>query len=316
MSAMEATSWNETLFDRIYFDEFNVDPDRLADEFERVKKHARAEQQNALMFQLSASFESLRQATVSNASAARNMAHRLFSVITDPRDIDRSKDSEHFCWRESCADCLNLTKALQVMAEAYDRMACEDERWAANDMLRVQSLAKMHSTPENHIAGLVNLYTAAASGLKAVQSDTESTEGDPGVAETIATRCETVLNVVAAELDHVHSERHNDTLALGRTLVDSHIARLQSQLNQLKRVRSHFEEGIFETLHESGPRLASTLLKSENTTDNSQTAFISPDYVLGGKSAAAGRKTADAFGIASVMQWAGSAFRPAPMPDS
>ncbi|SPC62317.1 related to Sorting nexin 9 [Ustilago sp. UG-2017b] len=166
--------------------------------------------------------------------------------------------NEHgaWCWREDCQECLNLTSALQNTAETLQSVGDIYEHHSRETLLRQHERFKELSRPHTAAQALLETHRTTLARYREAtgEEDDSLTDEDatpklkmsPQEAGTVASRCETVLNVTLAEMDRLHTERVQDYHALGRSLLDGEIELYEGILDQLKAARLHYEEEYYE----------------------------------------------------------------------
>lgn len=192
-----------------------------------------------------------------------------------------TNEDRAWCWREGCQDCRRLTSAMQITAEAFQVVANDYQSHAEGSLFdvhdRMYNLAKAHQQQQPLIEVHRNALAMyrAATGEKASEDAHQATQDTKAkrvsneephlhskVAEGMAIRSETVLNVTLSEMDRIHAQRVQDWNALSREMLDEQIAFYKDILHHLQTARSKV-----------GDALGSSSSRSANhTASNSQTS--------------------------------------------
>ena len=155
-------------------------------------------------------------------------------------------NNEHgaWCWREDCAQCVGLTKALQGTAECLQEIAEIHEGYARQESLRLherlKDVSRTHANAQvsatcwnlsaSHKAdptqNLLGLHRATLTRLRELTGEGEDiaiAAPTSKLADRSSARCETVLNVTSSELNRIHAERVEDWASLGKSVLDVEI---------------------------------------------------------------------------------------------
>ncbi|MCO5566090.1 hypothetical protein L7F22_019766 [Adiantum nelumboides] len=199
-----------------------------------------------------------------------------------------TNEDRAWCWREGCQDCRRLTSAMQITAEAFQVVADDYQSHAEGSLFdvhdKMHNLAKAHQQQQPLLEihrNALGMYRAAT-GERAneeghlanhtVSQDTKSNTTSNEViephlhsklAEGMAIRSETVLNVTLSEMDRIHSQRVQDWNALSREMLDEQIAFYKDILHHLQIARSKVGEAL---------GTSSSSRSTNHTATNSQTS--------------------------------------------
>ncbi|PWN31890.1 uncharacterized protein FA14DRAFT_82225 [Meira miltonrushii] len=174
-----------------------------------------------------------------------------------------TNEDRAWCWREGCQECRRLTSAMQITAEAFQVVANDYQSHAEGSLFdvhdRMHNLAKAHQQQQPLIEVHRNALAMyrAATGEKASEDAHQATQDTKAkrasneephlhskVAEGMAIRSETVLNVTLSEMDRIHAQRVQDWNALSREMLDEQIAFYKDILHHLQTARSKVGDAL------------------------------------------------------------------------
>lgn len=200
-----------------------------------------------------------------------------------------TNEDRAWCWREGCQDCRKLTSAMQITAEAFQIVADDYQSHSEGSLFdvhdRMYNLAKSHQQQQplleihrnalgmyraatgekaNEEAHIANHNVTQDTKAKLANSEAVEPHLHSKVAEGMAIRSETVLNVTLSEMDRIHSQRVQDWNALSREMLDEQIAFYKDILHHLQIARSK----VGDALGTSSSRSTT----ANHTASNSQTS--------------------------------------------
>ena len=159
------------------------------------------------------------------------------------------------CWREGCADCLILQRALQDVGSALgdvavlaDQTVRPSARWAkltrqARDgLLSAQELAREIAAPAARHAQLFEILDVALSAMRSVDEDASvASDMTADTDAQMAARLETVIATTLAEVDRAHDERAVDLARIAGDLLDAEIALHEAAVERLRAARDRLD---------------------------------------------------------------------------
>ncbi|KAK9766271.1 hypothetical protein K7432_004763 [Basidiobolus ranarum] len=234
-------------YQHVYHPEFNVEEDGDVESVERFQHHIKAMDRYVPMLQ--ENFRSYTEAHTEMKNKYRAASLGLLRIITGTKagSTDCVNEDGAWCWREDCKECLKLTKAIQMTTETMQTIADFHETYVSDTLIEWEESLKDYNGLNNLCLPLLDIHSGAVDK----HTDAEEIEGDEIDAETIKSRCETVFNVVLAEMENVHEQKISDFKGNTIQLLDREIELHEKILAQLKLARGHFEEAEYNQLGES-----------------------------------------------------------------
>ncbi|KAG0305869.1 hypothetical protein BGZ98_003392 [Dissophora globulifera] len=248
-----------TFFQHVYHPEFNVNEDGDIDLVERFNAHCKGSER-LMPFLLDATM-AYKEGISDSQFRYKRFGLALLNLISTTKDGLENRtlnDQLAWCWRENCADCLRLTKAMQTTAETMQVMADVHQTHITEGCQPWQDTIKENATPSSTFAPLVDMHTGTHKKLVEIFEKEQTMEEIDS--ETVKSRCDTVFNITLAEMDRVHDERVQDFEKGTKDFLDSQIAYHEKMLAQLKQARAGFSDPTYEKLSES-PRFRSRFEK-------------------------------------------------------
>ncbi|KAI0066806.1 hypothetical protein BV25DRAFT_1819910 [Artomyces pyxidatus] len=272
-----------SFYANVYHPDFNFDAEEAVETIDRFEAHTKSV--GAGVQGLRNNFGQIRQARIEMSKAERILSYSLLSLITskplvssqngsiaireeEPEyDSDEESDSSSqdrlaekknkgylneegaWCWRESCPECLRLTKALQKTSETLQSVADLYDDHARRTQLATHDALKGVAHPSPLYAPVIDTHRNALSRY------TEATHGEPADDE-MASRCETVINTTMAEMETYHTQKLEDFTSIAKEHLDGEIEFYEQVLSRLRTARRTFEPPIYPRL-DTGPRQAS-----------------------------------------------------------
>ncbi|KAF8155604.1 hypothetical protein B0H34DRAFT_659740 [Crassisporium funariophilum] len=248
---------------RIYHPAFNVDLDDADEAINSFQTHTRAVGKGVQG--LRSVFGKIREARIEMSKAERLLSYSLISLITSKPlasapTTGTSEEDENYntkakglmnsdgawCWREGCADCLKLSKAMQKTSETLQTVANLYDGHARRTQLATHESLKLMAHPSSLYEGVITTHKSTLTRYR------EATGTGVNYAdEDMASRCETVLNTTMAEMDTYHSQKVEDFKTLVQDHLDGEIAFYEQILMRLKAARTTFDPPQFEQLQKS-----------------------------------------------------------------
>ncbi|ORX89579.1 hypothetical protein K493DRAFT_318594 [Basidiobolus meristosporus CBS 931.73] len=266
-------------YQHVYHPEFNVEEDGDAENVERFQQHIKSMDRYVPMLQ--ESFRSYTEAHTEFKNKYRSVSLGLLRIITGAKtgSLDCVNEEGAWCWREDCKECLKLTKAIQQTTETMQTIADFHEAYVKDTLIEWEENLRDYNGMNNLCSPLLDIHSGAVDK----HIDAEEVEGDVIDAETIKSRCETVFNVVLAEIETVHEQKVTDFKESTIHLLDREIELHEKVLAQLKLARGYFEEKEYSQLGES-PRECSKYEKDleEKPTVTRPASVSSVSSVVGG----------------------------------
>ncbi|OAV87675.1 hypothetical protein PTTG_00736 [Puccinia triticina 1-1 BBBD Race 1] len=170
----------------------------------------------------------------------------LRDLRRDARDAGMQNYDGAMCWKEDCAECLAMTKALQLLGQSLGDVAGSYSTCAAEALAPVEALIKELSFPHKNRKHLSNLHDSTKVSFSDLNGH--------GTVDVFEARKETVLNVVMSEIERHHQERNTDFRDMAKSLLDGQIQLHQTACDQLKEARQALEEPQLSFLGRFGPR--------------------------------------------------------------
>ncbi|KAF8985808.1 hypothetical protein BGZ46_001776 [Entomortierella lignicola] len=242
-------------FQHVYHPEFNVNEDGDIDIVERFNAHCKGTER--LMPFLMDATMAYKEGVSDSQFKYKRFGLALLNLISTTKDGLENQtlnDELAWCWRENCADCLRLTKAMQTTAETMQVMADVHQTFITEGCQPWQETIRENATPSTTLAPLVDMHTGTHKKLVEVFEKEQTMEEIDS--ETVKSRCDTVFNITLAEMDRVHDERVQDFQKGTKEFLDSQIAYHEKMLSHLKQARAVFDESSYEKLS-STPRFRS-----------------------------------------------------------
>lgn len=264
-----------SLFHHISHPHFNVDTADAAIEGTQVQlfNHTFNEGLSTAETGVIPSLQAIRETSLASSTSYRQMSYALLRLITGShnskanatgpltmlddqmslppmgkigcRDSSGATNEERaWCWREGCKECKSLTRSIQCTAEGLQMIANSYEKHTNNALYDLQDRLANKARAISHQTGLMETHKAT---IAMSQQATEESHEVKSVDESIASRCETVLNVTMSEMDRIHTERVQDWSSMNKELINSQIDFYENILTSLKQVRDD------NALREQGP---------------------------------------------------------------
>ncbi|KAL5522561.1 hypothetical protein ACEPAG_8578 [Sanghuangporus baumii] len=164
-----------------------------------------------------------------------------------------------WCWREECPDCLRFTKCMQKTAETLQGVADLYDNHARRTMLETEDSLKDVAYPDVIYAPVLDIHRQTLDRYKEASETTQelycpnvqkNTEANGTEAihassgeeeDSVAARCETVLNTTLAEFDAYHSAKRDDFERIVTSHLDGEIAFYEKILTRLRTTRALFD---------------------------------------------------------------------------
>ncbi|KAG0020541.1 hypothetical protein BGZ80_004028 [Entomortierella chlamydospora] len=242
-------------FQHVFHPDFNVNEDGDIDLVERFNAHCKGTER--LMPFLMDATMAYKEGISDSQFRYKRFGLALLNLISTTKDGPENQtlnDGLAWCWRENCADCLRLTKAMQTTAETMQLMADVHQTHITEGCLPWQETIKENATPASTFVPLVDMHTGTHKKLVEVFEKEQTMEEIDS--ETVKSRCDTVFNITLAEIDRVHDERVQDFQKGTKEFLDSQIAYHEKMLAHLKQARAGFDEPYYNNLSNT-PRFRS-----------------------------------------------------------
>ncbi|KAF8939239.1 hypothetical protein BGZ58_010322 [Dissophora ornata] len=239
-------------FQHVYHPEFNVNEDGDIDLVERFDAHCKGSER--LMPFLTDATMAYKEGISGGYKRFGLALLNLISTTKDGLENQTLNDQLAWCWRENCADCIRLTKAMQTTAETMQLMADVHQSHITDGCQPWQDTIRDNATPSSTYAPLVDMHTGTHKKLVEVFEKEQTMEEIDS--ETVKSRCDTVFNITLAEMDRAHDERVQDFQKGTKEFLDSQIAYHEKMLAHLKQARTVFEEPNYKKLSDT-PRFRS-----------------------------------------------------------
>ncbi|GJE85133.1 PX-domain-containing protein [Phanerochaete sordida] len=236
-----------TFFAHVFHPAFNVDSDEAVEAADRNV------------------YGRIRQASVDMSQAQRLLSYSLLSLITsqplaqastagipqeegdrDPKLKGHMNEEGAWCWREGCAECLKLTKAMQKTSETLQTVADLYDDHARRTQFATHESLKSVAHPSAMYAGVVDTHRSTLVRYHEATADGEENE-------EVAARCETVLNTTMAEFETYHDQKVEDFQTLTTEYLDGEIELYEQILARLRAARRTFDAPAYDALAR-GPR--------------------------------------------------------------
>ncbi|KAL5523195.1 hypothetical protein ACEPAF_1462 [Sanghuangporus sanghuang] len=164
-----------------------------------------------------------------------------------------------WCWREECPECLRLTKCMQKAAETLQGVADLYDNHARRTMLETEDSLKDVAHPDVIYAPVLDIHRQTLERYKEASESTEelsrpdvrkNDEANEAEAihassgeeeDSVAARCETVLNTTLAEFDAYHTAKRDDFERIVTSHLDGEIAFYEKVLMRLRTTRALFD---------------------------------------------------------------------------
>ncbi|KAL5499175.1 hypothetical protein ACEPAH_1693 [Sanghuangporus vaninii] len=164
-----------------------------------------------------------------------------------------------WCWREECPECLRFTKCMQKTAETLQGVADLYDNHARRTMLETEDSLKDVAYPNVIYAPVLDIhrqtlerYKEASESIQELSrpnvqkndeaNETEAIHASSGEEEdSVAARCETVLNTTLAEFDAYHTAKRDDFERVVTSHLDGEIAFYEKVLTRLRTTRALFD---------------------------------------------------------------------------
>ncbi|KAG1823450.1 uncharacterized protein BJ212DRAFT_1262371 [Suillus subaureus] len=257
-----------SFFAHVFHPAFNVDVDDATEAIVRFSRHTLVVGKGTQS--LRNIFGRIREVRLEMSKAERLLSYSLLSLITSTPLSSApltgiNKDAEDtppqrngllneegaWCWRESCQDCLRLTKAMQKTSDSLQIVADLYEDHARRTQLATHEALKNVAHPYQLYEGIIETHQSTVSRYK----DTLKS----GKVRTLATfsndemtaRCETVLNTTMAEMDTYHDQKVENFSTIMKEHLDGEINFYEQVLHKLKAARRTFDAPRFDELSRS-----------------------------------------------------------------
>ncbi|KAF9432824.1 hypothetical protein BGZ76_010267 [Entomortierella beljakovae] len=244
-------------FQHVYHPEFNVNEDGDIDLVERFNAHCKGSER--LMPFLADATMAYKEGVSDSQFRYKRFGLALLNLISTTKDGLENQtlnDELAWCWRDNCAECLRLTKAMQTTAETMQLMADIHQTHITEGCVPWQDTIKENALPSSTLAPLVDMHTGTHKKLVEVFEKEQTKTMEEIDSETVKSRCDTVFNITLAEIDRVHDERVQDFQKGTKEFLDSQIAYHEKMLAHLKQARAAFDEPYYNNLS-STPRFRS-----------------------------------------------------------
>ncbi|KAF8960308.1 hypothetical protein BDZ97DRAFT_1665982 [Flammula alnicola] len=299
---LSAPAAGPAFYARVYHPAFNVDLEDAEDAIDSFRTHARAVGKGVQG--LRSVFGRVREARIEMSKAERLLSYSLLSLITskpiasapapgitseeegedtpkhsNEKGADKKKGLMNkdgaWCWREGCADCLKLTKAVQKTCETLQTVANLYDGHARRTQLATHESLKLMAHPSSLYESVITTHKSTLSPYReAVGSGTGPTYAD----EDLVARCETVLNTTMAEMDVYHTQKGEDLKMVAVDHLDGEIAFYEQILTRLKAARSIYNDPQYADLA-SSPRLPSIYEKDLSFNPSNPDSGTNPHLV-------------------------------------
>ncbi|KZT25671.1 PX-domain-containing protein [Neolentinus lepideus HHB14362 ss-1] len=245
-----------SFYAHVFHPAFNLDAEDAADAVERFDAHTRSVGKGVQS--LRNIFGRVREARTEMSKAERLLSYSLLSLITskplasapmtgiseqDEEDNSRVRgllnDDNAWCWRDSCQECLKLTKAVQKTSETLQNVADLYDDHARRTQLATHEALKSVAHPSSMYAGVIETHRSTLSRYNTIVSS-------PPADEEVAARCETVLNTTMAEMETYHTQKLEDFRTIVTDHLDGEIAFYEQVLARLKATRRTFDSPQYE----------------------------------------------------------------------
>ncbi|KAH9478454.1 Sorting nexin-33 [Psilocybe cubensis] len=279
---ISAPAAGPAFYARVYHPAFNVDLEDAEEAINAFQNHARAVGKSVQG--LRSVFGRIREARIEMSKAERLLSYSLLSLITSKpmaassapgTTRDEEDASGHstttaaaaekmkglnnsdgaWCWRENCADCLKLTKAVQKTSETLQTVANLYDGHARRTQLATHESLKLMAHPSSLYESVITTHKSTLSRYReavGISNKSALTYAN----EDMAGRCETVLNTTMAEMDVYHTQKVEDLKTVATDHLDGEIAFYEQILTRLRTARKTFDDPQYTALAES-PRLPS-----------------------------------------------------------
>ncbi|THH30895.1 hypothetical protein EUX98_g3299 [Antrodiella citrinella] len=248
-------------FANVFHPAFNLDHEEATAVVDKFVAHTRSVGKGVQG--LRSIFTNVREASIEMSKAQRLVSYSLLSLFTskplasapttgvdsDEEEDDRKlkghmNDDRAWCWRDSCEDCLKLTKAMQKTTEVLQGVADLYDDHARRTQLVTHEALKSVAHPASLYAGVVETHRSTLSRYN--EATLHGAEN-----EEMAARCETVLNTTMAEIETYHTQKLEDFQGLTKGYLDDEIAFYEQVLSRLKVARRTFDAPQYDQLAQS-----------------------------------------------------------------
>jgi len=255
-----------SFFAHVYHPSYSLDMEECKENGERFVRHLGA--MEGSMHRLRSVFGKVRESRAEDAFGHRLFGYSILGLINsisidNPHSVESLPYEEDevilkgsgsnaeglvnnqraWCWRDNCEGCLGLTAAMQKMAESLQYIASIEDTSANQRQLAIHEHLKDCSHPLPLYEPIIDVHRGAQShyeGLHQLEDETSR--------EEMTSRCETVLNISAAEMDVYHEQKVEDFRNLAKDYLDGEIELHEKVLQRLRNARGNFEANALRSL--------------------------------------------------------------------
>ncbi|KAG4304895.1 hypothetical protein PORY_001570 [Pneumocystis oryctolagi] len=230
----------QRFFENVYYPDFNVDKGDapILSAFSYFINSL-----DCFVPSIISSFKDLRYSMIIGADKLKLFGtniHKLISV-DEPFSTDNNSSGRKnvWCHKDECLECKKLTNMLRMTADAL--ISCSNVRklWAVKHSEEIVARLNEWKHPAKDTAFLYKIYLTTLKRYLYV--DEIDPFHDNESFEELRQRCDTIFNIIMAEINRIHEEKIESFRSIVMELLNQEILVQKEKLAILENVRSKFE---------------------------------------------------------------------------
>ncbi|BGP24395.1 hypothetical protein JCM10295v2_003306 [Rhodotorula toruloides] len=246
---------------RVFHPAFNIDLAEAEDTCDRFERHCQAIEVGGGMRQVAEAVRMGREQKRASYDTGIPSLAAEEAGSSDPRLRGKGwcvqNEADALSWKEYDESALGVTGAVQAAGEAFADVAGLENMAARTGLLEIEEQLLSISAPLSQYAPLIELHRSLITTYRRLARLSSTSASDQ------LARCETALNIAAAEMDRIGSDRTEDLAEAVRGWLETTISVHEKSLEHLRFALDRFSPSSLANLAFTGRRLRSPLDRDE-----------------------------------------------------